>query len=70
MLDLNKPKNTPVSVFVDEEPWFTGNVGIHKKSVAIKIQKRIDSEEDEENQQSEDAEASDVASDQAEQANE
>lgn len=48
VLDLNKPKDTPVSVLIDEEPWFTGNVGIHKKSVAIKIQKRIDREEDDE----------------------
>lgn len=71
VLDLNKPKDTPVSVFVDEEPWFTGNVGIHKKSVAIKIRKRIDHEEDdEENGQTENAEVPDAVSDQSEQASE
>lgn len=68
VLDLNKPKNTPVSVFVDEEPWFTGNVGIHKKSVAIKIQKRIDQEDDEEDKQL--AEEQDAVLEQSEQASE
>jgi len=48
VLDLNKPKDTPLSVFVNDEPWFKGTAGIHKKSVAIKIQKRIDHEEEEE----------------------
>lgn len=50
VLDLNKPKNTPISVYVDEKPWFKGSAGIHKKSVAIKINQRIDQEEQEEDE--------------------
>lgn len=46
VLDLNKPKESPLSVFVDQEPWFEGQAGVHKKNVAIKIQKRIDVETD------------------------
>lgn len=42
VLDLNKSKNSSLSVFVDKEPWFEGQAGVHKKSVAIKINKRID----------------------------
>ncbi len=48
VLDLNKPKETDVSLFVDQEPWFEGKAGVHKKNVAIKIHRRIDSEEEKE----------------------
>lgn len=46
VLDLNKPKNSELSVYVEKEPWFTGKAGVHKKNVAIRIQKRMDDEED------------------------
>ncbi len=48
VLDLNKPQNSEVSVYVDREPWFTGKAGLHKKNVAIRIHKRLDEEEEEE----------------------
>lgn len=46
VLDLNKPKEASLSIFVGDEPWFEGTAGVYKKNVAIKINKRIDSEED------------------------
>ena len=46
VLDLNKPKESPLSVYVDEEAWFEGKAGVHKKNVAIKLQRRIDQEEE------------------------
>ncbi len=45
VLDLNKPHNSEVSVYVDQEPWFTGKAGVHKKNVAIRLHKRIDDED-------------------------
>lgn len=46
VLDLNKPKEDTLSVYVDKEPWFAAKAGVHKKNVAIKIQNRIDKEEE------------------------
>lgn len=48
VLDLNKSKNSNISLFVDKEPWFEGKAGTHKKNVAIKIQKRIGADDEEE----------------------
>lgn len=48
VLDLNKSKDSELSVYVDQDPWFTGKAGVHKKNVAIRIQKRMDDDEDEE----------------------
>lgn len=46
VLDLNKPKESPLSVYVDEEAWFEGKAGVHKKNVAIKLQRRLDQGEE------------------------
>ncbi|MCI9546145.1 MAG: flagellar motor switch protein FliM [Lachnospiraceae bacterium] len=48
VIDLNKPKESEVSLFVEDQPWFTGKLGVHKKNMAIKIENRIADEEDEE----------------------
>ena len=45
VIDLNKQKNTPVALYVEEEPWFEGQLGVFKKNVAVKIDKRINEEE-------------------------
>lgn len=42
VLDLNKPKESSLSVYVDKEPWFEAKAGVHKKNVAVKIQNRMD----------------------------
>lgn len=41
VLDLNKPKESDIFLYVDQEPWFEGKMGVHKKNVAVKIDKRI-----------------------------
>lgn len=51
VLDLNKSKEASLSLFVGDEPWFEGTAGVYKKNVAIKINKRIDHEEDNETAQ-------------------
>ena len=44
MIDLGKPKDSPVRLFVGRQPWFTGEMGCYKKNVAVKIEKRISPE--------------------------
>lgn len=41
VLDLNKPKESDISLYIDQEPWFEGKLGVHNKNVAVKINKRI-----------------------------
>lgn len=48
VIDLNKPKESEVSLFIEDQPWFIGKLGVYKKNMAVKIEKRIADEEDEE----------------------
>lgn len=41
VIDLNKPKNSKVKLFVGRQPWFIGEMGVYKKNVAVRIQDRI-----------------------------
>ncbi len=41
VIDLNKPKTSPVKLFVGKQPWFTGKMGVYKKNIAIRIEDRI-----------------------------
>lgn len=41
VLDLGKPKESHVKLFVGRQPWFTGQMGRYKKNVAVKIAQRI-----------------------------
>ena len=47
VIDLNKPKESEVSLYIEDQPWFTGKLGVHKKNMAVKIEKRIADEEEE-----------------------
>ena len=40
VIDLNKPQNSPVSLFVEGQPWFNGQLGVHNKNVAVRIENR------------------------------
>ena len=44
VIDLGKPKDSPVRLFVGRQPWFTGEMGCYKKNVAVKIEKCISPE--------------------------
>ncbi|WP_373263709.1 flagellar motor switch protein FliM [Hungatella hathewayi] len=46
VIDLNKPKDSEVKLFVGKQPWFTGKMGTYKKNMAVRINRRI-YEEDE-----------------------
>ena len=47
VIDLGKPKDSSVKVFVGRQPWFTGQMGRYKKNVAVRIQSRYPEEADE-----------------------
>ena len=41
VIDLNKPQDSLVSLFIEGQPWFNGQLGVHNKNVAVKIEDRI-----------------------------
>lgn len=41
VINLGKPQNTPVTVMVENNPWFTGTLGVHKKNTAVRLEERI-----------------------------
>ena len=41
VIDMNKPKDRDVKVFIGRQPWFTGKMGVYKKNVAIRINERL-----------------------------
>lgn len=41
VIDLNCPKDSDVSVLVGSKKWFTGQVGVYNKNVAVKIQSKL-----------------------------
>lgn len=48
VIDLNKPKSGDVKLYVGRQPWFTGEMGVYKKNVAVRINTRIYEKPDEE----------------------
>lgn len=46
VIDLSKSKNSNVKVFVANEPWFDGKLGVHKNSVAVKLDSRLIQEDE------------------------
>lgn len=41
VIDLNKPHNSDVVLYVEEQPWFVGKLGVSNKNVAVKINNRF-----------------------------
>ncbi len=49
VIDLNKPQDSLISLYIEGQPWFNGQLGVHNKNVAVKIEDRIiERNEDEE----------------------
>lgn len=48
VIDLNKPRNSSVRLFVGRQPWFTGQMGVYKKNMAVRIEERTYEVEDDE----------------------
>lgn len=45
VIDLNKTKESDVTLYVEEQPWFKGRLGAYNKNAAIKIKRRLEEEE-------------------------
>ena len=56
IIDLNKPRNSSVTLYVGRQPWFTGEMGTYKKNIAVRINRRISAEETENMEEVEEAE--------------
>ncbi len=41
VIDMNKPKDRDVKLYIGKQPWFTGKMGVYKKNVAIRINRRL-----------------------------
>ncbi len=48
VINLNKSQNSTIRLFVEEQPWFEGQLGVSNKKVAVKIENRLDIETDDE----------------------
>ncbi len=42
VINLNKPKDSNVTLHIAGQPWFIGQLGVHNKNMAVKIQERVD----------------------------
>ena len=47
IIDMNKAKDKDVKLFIGRQAWFTGKMGVYKKNVAIRINRRLYEEEEE-----------------------
>ncbi len=56
VIDLRKSSDSDVTVYVDEEPWFKGRMGVHKSNVAVRLEERLEDEETQENKEAEQTE--------------
>ncbi len=45
VIDLNKPKDSEITVYVEGQPWFEGKLGAYNKNSAIQISRRISDED-------------------------
>ena len=41
VIDLNKPQDSLISLYIEGQPWFNGQLGVHNKNVAVKIEDRL-----------------------------
>ena len=41
VIDLNKPQDSLISLYVEGQPWFKGQLGVHNKNMAVKLEDRI-----------------------------
>lgn len=47
---MNKPHDSEVVLYVEEQPWFVGKLGVSNKNVAVKIDSRLDKAENAKNE--------------------
>lgn len=57
VIDMNKQKDKDVKLFIGRQPWFTGKMGVYKKNVAIRINRRLYEEDEGQTQEEMDLQA-------------
>ena len=50
IIDLNKTKDSLLTLYVGRQSWFKCSMGTHKRNVAVRIEERIDRESDDEDE--------------------
>lgn len=44
VINLNKPKDTDIQLFIGEKAWFNGRLGVYNKQIAVKIESACEEE--------------------------
>ena len=42
IINMNKPQDSEVSLYVAGQPWFQGQLGVYNKNIAVKIEDRVE----------------------------
>ena len=37
VINLNKPKDSEIYLYIENQPWFKGKLGVQNKNMAVKI---------------------------------
>ena len=45
VIDFSKNKDSDVTVYVEQQPWFKGQLGVHNSNVAVKLHQKITEED-------------------------
>ena len=46
VIDFSKNKDSDVTVYVEQQPWFKGQLGVHNSNVAVKLHQKISEPEE------------------------
>ncbi|MEY8356438.1 FliM/FliN family flagellar motor switch protein [Lachnospiraceae bacterium 54-53] len=42
VINLNAPKDSDIQLYVESQPWFKGQLGVHKRNVAVQIEDLVE----------------------------
>lgn len=42
VINLNTPKDSDIQLYIESQPWFKGQLGVHKRNVAVQIDDLIE----------------------------
>lgn len=68
IIDLNKTKDSLLTLYVGKQSWFKCSMGTHKRNVAVRIEERIDRESDDEDEKTPSIELTETEAEPAEEA--
>lgn len=68
IIDLNKTKDSLLTLYVGKQSWFKCSMGTHKRNVAVRIEERIDRESDDEDEKTPSIELTEPKAEPAEEA--